>query len=903
MVKFKFSALIICLMLFSVSVFAGDTPELKFEKYTLPNGLDVILHEDHAIPMVSVNIWYNVASKNEKPGRTGFAHLFEHLMFQGSPQFDDEYFEPLQSIGGAVNGSTSNDRTNYWENVPSNYLELALAMESDRMGYLLDALTQERMDTQKDVVKNERRQGVDNQPYGRANEIKLSMLYPPDHPYSWTVIGSLDDLTAATLENAKEFFRMYYAPNNASLCIAGDFSQDKARALVEKYFAPIPPGPPIERLQIYTPILNGEKRTVYEDNVQLPRLYYAWFSPPYYAPGDGEMDIIASALSSGRTSRLYKSLVYEKQIAQDIVAFQASRTLGSSFEIIATARAGHTLEELEQAINEELRIFLEQGITADELKKAQITFEAGFIRRLENVGGFRGRANTLNSYNTFLGSPDMLKYDMDRYANATIEGVNEVARKYIDLNNRVVLHIVPQGELKASETLPERSAHPGPDGDVSFTPPEIQKGTLSNGIEIYLVEDNRLPLIQMSVSIIRGRNLDPTDKFGLANLTADLLDEGTSSRTSLQISDEINMLAANLRTSSGQTNTTISLNVLKKNLNPALDLMADIILNPSFPEEELERKKKNYLGRIRQSKSRPTTVANNTFAKLIYGESHPFGQPTSGTGTKETLENITRDDIVNFCNDYYTADAATIVIAGDISLSEAQQKLNNVLKDWKKGDASISKLPTPNPIGETKIYIVDKPGAAQSAIVMGNTVELDDFELLTPINILNRPLGGQFTSRINLNLREDKGYTYGASSRFQINRETGIFVASTQVHSQYTKESVFEMVKEITDINESRPLSNDELANSKQGSIKSYPQGFESLRGITRRLQNLITFGRPLDSWKTYNQRVEDITLDDAKTLAKKYIHPDKLIIVVVGDREKIEEGLKELNLGEVIAL
>ncbi|MFH1700650.1 MAG: pitrilysin family protein [Candidatus Zixiibacteriota bacterium] len=903
MVKFKFSALIIISMLLSIPVFGGDTPELKFDKYTLPNGLDVILHEDHTIPMVSVNIWYNVGSKNEKPGRTGFAHLFEHLMFQGSPQFDGEYFEPLQAIGGAVNGSTSNDRTNYWENVPSNYLELALAMESDRMGYLLDALTQERMDTQKDVVKNEKRQGVDNQPYGRADEIMSGMLFPHGHSYSWTVIGSLEDLSSAALEDAKEFFRMYYVPNNASLCIAGDFDQDKAKALVEKYFAPIPPGPPIERLKLSIPGLDGEKRTVYEDKVQLPRLYLAWHTPPHYAPDDAELDVIGSALSRGRNSRLYKSLVYEKQIAQDIRAYQSSRALGSTFEITATARAGYSLDELEQAIDEELQILLEEGITADELKQAQISFEAGFIRNLESVGGFGGRANALNSYNVMLGSPDKLQFDMDRYINATVEGVNKAARKYIGFDNRAVLHIIPQGDLTAAEILPDRSTHPGPDGEISFTPPEIQTGELSNGIKVYLVEDNRLPLIQMTVSLDRGQNLDPADKFGLASLTADLWDEGTSTRTSLQISDETNMLAADLGSRSGETSTTVSLNVLKKNLTPALDLMADIILNPTFPEDEVARKKKSYLGRIKQSKSRPTTVANDTFAKLMYGESHPFGQPGSGTGTEETLENITRDDIVNFYNDFFTADAATIVIAGNISMQEAQKQLNAVLKDWKKGSASVTEMPATNTINETKIYIVDKPGAAQSAIVIGNAIELNDFELLTPINILNRPLGGQFTSRINMNLREDKGYTYGARSGFNINPVSGLFTASTQVHSQYTKESVFEMVKEITDIIGALPLSEDELADSKQGSIKSYPQGFESLRGITRRLQSLITYNLPLDSWKTYNQRVEEITLDFANSLAKKYIHPDKLIIVVVGDREKISEGLKELNLGEVIAL
>ncbi|HJZ10734.1 MAG TPA: pitrilysin family protein, partial [Acidobacteriota bacterium] len=361
---------------------ASKLPELKFEKYQLPNGLDVILHEDHSIPIVAVNIWYHVGSKNERRGRTGFAHLFEHMMFQGSKHHEDEYFAPLQKIGGTLNGSTNNDRTNYWENVPSNYLELVLWLESDRLGFLLPSMTQKKLDNQRDVVKNERRQRYENQPYNKIYDLMPQFMFPSDHPYSWSVIGSMADLSAASLEDVSEFFRTYYTPNNASLCIAGDFKPEEAKRLVEKYFGPIPAGPPVDRLETWIPKLEGMRRLVSEDNVNLPRLYYTWHTPALYAPGDAEFDLLASILTSGKTSRLFKTLVYDKQIAQDVSAYQYSRELGSTFNIEVTAKEGHTLEELETAVDAELKKLMAQGVTAGELSKAQNEYEAGFVRSL-----------------------------------------------------------------------------------------------------------------------------------------------------------------------------------------------------------------------------------------------------------------------------------------------------------------------------------------------------------------------------------------------------------------------------------------------------------------------------------------------------------------------------------------
>jgi zinc protease len=454
-------------------------------------------------------------------------------------------------------------------------------METDRLGFLPSAMDQEKLDNQRDVVKNERRQGVDNQPYGHANELILSMMYPDRHPYSWSVIGSMQDLTMASMEDVMAFFNRYYTPNNASLTIAGDFDPQVAKALVDRYFANLPPGPPVERLTDWVPQLDGVKRTVAEDDVELPRLDYVWHTPAFYAPGDAEFDLLANILSTGKTSRLYKALVYEQQIAQSVVAYQASRELSSTFHIQVTAQQGHSLDDIERAVDTELRKILTDGITADELEQARTTWEAFFVRGLEAIGGFGGRADLLNQYNTYLGDPDMLTTDMERYKNATIESVMEFVREYIDFDNRAILHIVPQGALLASDDVVDRTSKPAPMAEPEFTPPEIQRTTLSNGLEILLVEDHKLPLVDMNLVLKSGWAADPPGKFGTAALTAAMLNEGTLERTALEISEEAKRLAAQLGTGSSFDGSTVSLNTLKKNLDPALDLMADIV-QPGF---------------------------------------------------------------------------------------------------------------------------------------------------------------------------------------------------------------------------------------------------------------------------------------------------------------------------------
>ena len=886
----------------SLSLFgADDLPELKFEKYTLPNGLDVILHEDHSIPVVAVNVWYHVGSKNEKPGRTGFAHLFEHMMFQGSEHHNVMFDEGIDKYGGSNNGSTGDDRTNYWENVPSNYLEKALWLEADRMGYLLPAVTQERLDNQRSVVMNEKRQNYDDQPYGKVGGVIREMMYPSDHPYSWQPIGKMEDLAAASLEDVKGFFREYYTPNNASLCIAGDFDPAQAKAWVEKYFGTIPPGPPVDRFEHWVPVLTEEVRVSLEDKVQLPRLYMAWHTPPYYAPGDAEFDLLAGILASGKSSRLYKSLVYDKQIAQSVSAYQASREIGSSFHVTITAKEGHTLGEIEREVNRIMDDLLVNGFTDEELIRAKTGWEAGFVRQLQKIGGFGGRADILNAYNTYLGDPGNLRWDKDRYANATAEGIMSYARKYLKNDARLVVHVDPQGALSPAEVAVDMNIEPGAAMEPSFNPPDIQKTTLNNGMELYLVEDHDLPLIQTNILIKSGWASDPADRPGTSSLTADLLNEGTKSRSALQISNEILKLGINLSSGSSFDNTTISLNSLKKTYDQSLELMSDIILNPSFPQEELDRLKQMYLGQIKQESIQPFTVAFKGFLKELYGENHPYGQPYTGTGTEESISAIERSDLVDYYRANFLPNNAAAILVGDISLDEAKTKLEKAFKNWKSGEVAEREVEPVQPLNDTRICIIDKPGAAQSTIIVGNLIESRNDPNYLPATVVSEVLGGGSLGRLYMNLRQDKGYTYGSYSAMLSRVGQGAFIAYAQVQSEFTKESLVEFMKELRGITGEKPISPEELTDARNALTMGFPQDFQTVNGIANQLETIITYGLPLNQWDTYINRVASVDNNTAIKVAGDYINPDALLIFIVGDREKIEPKVRALNLGEII--
>lgn len=887
-------------LLLILPAMATDLPELQFEKYTLPNGLDVILHEDHSVPMVGVNVWYHVGSKNEKPGRTGFAHLFEHMMFQGSENHDTDYFMPLQKTGGRVNGSTTEDRTNYWENVPSNQIELALWLEADRMGYLVPAMTQEKFDNQQSVVKNEKRQG-ENRPYSRAYSLVQELLFPEEHPYSHTVIGSMDDLSAASLEDVQDFFRLYYAPNNASLCVTGDFDPENAKALIEKYFGTIPPGMPVERLEGWQPRIHELRRSVVEDQVELPRLFIEWHAPAMYAKDEAELELLSEILTSGKTSRLYKSLVYDKAIAQDLWSYVDSRELCSTFNITVTAAPGHSVEELEAAVDAELASILAEGISKVELDQAQTSYETGFIRRLQRMGGFGGKADLLNNYNTFLGDPGMLAWDLQRYSNVTRESLMAAATEWITLDARAIIHIVPQGGLSEAEVAVDRSSMPAPAPDRGFNPPKIQTAELDNGLKIYLVEKHDLPLVQISLSVPSGWSADPADKPGCASLTAELMDEGAGGRDALEIASEARGLGVNLRTRSDFDRLSVGMNVLKKKLPEAMDLFTDIILKPTFPKEELERQRQIYLGRIQQEKTQPRAVAMKTLQKAIYGDGHPYAQPYTGTGTETSVAALKREDLVDFHREHIVPGNASLLVIGDINMKEARKLAEKKFGKWKGTEPSVATLPDASPQWPgARIILVDKPGAQQSMIACGKLGLSRSDEDYLPLRIFDRALGGSFISRINMNLREDKGYTYGAYSQLMAMRHSGGWGVVTGVDTPNTEESVSEILKEMSEIHEERPPDGQELSECRLSISRGFPQNFETFRGISDQLSEIVQNGLPLDHWEHYQDTVE--TCDDfcVMDVGARWLKPEDVVFVIVGDRAVIEEPLRALNLGEI---
>jgi zinc protease len=685
--------------------------------------------------------------------------------------------------------------------------------------------------------------------------------------------------------------------------VAGDFNPAEAKQWIEKYFGPLPPGPSIDRVETWIPKLDGVRRVNVEDNVNLARIYMIWHSPAQYAPGDAEFDLLANILSDGKSSRLYKSLVYEKQLAQDVSAIQDSNELGSTFNVIVTARHGVTLEELEKAIDDELDKVLDRGVTAAELKSAQDNYEADYVRSLEQVGGFGGRADRLNAYNIMLGDPGKFQWDLDRYTNATASGIVQQAKKSLNFNERLILYVVPQGKLNASQDALDRTIEPKPGSEPSYAPPKIQRAKLSNGMELLLVEDHGLPLVQANLVLKSGWANDPADRPGAASLTAELLDEGTTTKNALQISEAAQNLGADLTTTSSFDGSRVNLNVLKRNLDQAFALMSDVVVNPTFPDAELERQRKIYLGRIAQEQKQPTTSALITFMRTLYGKDHPYGQPFTGSGTEASIKAIQRDDLVSYYRNNYFPNNSAIVIAGDLTIEEAKAKVEKAFGSWKQGNVESKSIPEPPQIAKTLVYIVDKPEAPQSMVVLGQPfIKRDDpdYETLT---LINNALGGKFTSRINMNLREDKGYSYGASSAFLALRSLGPFYAAAPVQTNSTKESIVELLKEVRELGSTRPLTQQEIEDSKNNITKRYPQNFQTLSGIATQLSNIYLYNLPDDEWSQYLTKIAAVTPDSAANAAKEHLKQDGILIVVVGDRKKIEPAIKELNLGEIQVL
>ena len=889
-------------------------PQIKFEKYTLKNGMDVILHEDHRLPLVTVNFWYHVGPANERPGRTGFAHLFEHMMFEGSQHVGPKaIFKYLEGAGASdINGSTDFDRTNYFETLPSNQLELALWLESDRMGYLLGTLDREKLANQRDVVRNERRQSLENAPYGLVEEGLVHLILPKEHPYYAEVIGSHRDIEAAQIDDVREFFRQYYTPNNTSLVIAGDMDPAKTKQLVEKYFGTIPSGPPVPKITATTPPITSERRATIEDQVELPRVYMAWLTAPIYQPGNVEANLLAQLLGGGKSSRLYKKLVYEKQIAQDVTVTNQSLLLGSMFELQATAKQGVRIEDLEKAIDEELSKLRNEGPAQAELDRARNVIESQKIRSLERGGTL---ANQLNFYNHYLGDPGFLSKDLERYDHATVADLKRVAQQALQTNARAVVYGVPGKKVvddvpKTAEaaatkeaamagTMPDepwraKAPEAGPASRLSLPVPTSFK--LKNGLTVMLSEQHMLPVVVANMVVLAGSDANPATKPGLASFTASMLEEGTDHRSAPQIADEADQTGTVLDSASTSDYSQLSMRTLKQNADAAFNLLADVTLHPKFDAVEVERVRKRRAGEILQEKSDPQQTAFVNAVRAIYGPSHPLGYRE--LGTEESNRAITADDLRRFWQQGYGPENAALVLAGDLTEAEARKLAEKYFGSWQGGSHRNAVLPVDHTAQRT-IYLVDTPGSPQSVVIaaqLGVPRSTPDY---VPIEVMNNGLGGLFSSRLNMNLREEHGYTYGAFSFFGYRRGPGIFAAGGAIRTDATASAVSETMKEMERIR-TVPLSADELKLAQGAFSLSLAGLFENSAQTAATVGGLFTYNLPPDYWRNVGAQAGAVTSAEVQRVAQKYIHPDTASVIVVGDRAKVEEDLKKLSLGPV---
>lgn len=891
----------------------ADIPKIDFEKYTLPNGLEVILSEDHRVPLIGVDIWYHVGPAYEAPGRTGFAHLFEHMMFQGSKHVPgDSHFRLLEGAGGTgLNGTTSFDRTNYFETVPANQLELALWLESDRMGYLLDEVDQEKLSNQQDVVRNERRQSTENTPYGIVEEALYQALFPKGHPYHGVVIGSHADIQAAKLEDVRQFFRQYYAPNNASLAIAGDIDKAATKKLIEKYFGTIKRGPAIPKVNVQTAPITSEKRLVIQDNVQLPRVYMGWITPPFYKEGDAEADIAGSILGGGRSSRLYKKLVYEKQIAQNVQASQYSLMLGSVFSIEATARPGHTAEELEAAIDEELNILRTTPPSVADIDRARNVFETQTMKGLQLVGGFGGIADTLNQYNHYLGTPDYLTQDIMRHRNVTPPAVQKFAQQYLQKNNRVVVYGVPgkqdlgpevpkpsaQGAPAVAEPPtpdePWRATQPKPAAMRPVRPPVPQSFTMANGLTVIVQPQTGSPVVSATLVVRTGSDANPPDKPGLANFTAALLDQGTATRSALQLADEAAQIGATLNAGSSIDASTVTTSSLARNFPAALNLLADVALHPSFPTAEVERIRAARLADLVQQRSSPPAIAANVMNAALYGREHPYGYPAIGTA--DSIKKMTRDELLGFWKQNFVPGNAALVVAGSITLPEMRKLAESTFGAWPKGTATPPKVSAPVS-SATRLIIVDRPGSPQTQVRVATIGIARSNPDYIPVRVMNTILGGLFSSRINLNLREKNGFTYGANSQFTYSRNPGPFAVASGIVTDKTAPAVHEVNSELQRMIETR-VTPEELTLAKDAITQSLPGAFETSDRTVGNLATLYTYGLPLNYFSNLAEQISVVDAQAVQEVAKKYLVPGKFTVIAVGDRAKIGPAL-EAELG-----
>jgi zinc protease len=889
----------LCLALTAFSHARAQTLDIPYRKDVLDNGLTVIVHEDHKAPVVAVNVWYHVGSKNERPGRTGFAHLFEHLMFQGSENYNDEYLVAVEKLGATnLNGTTYFDRTNYFETVPKNALDSALWLESDRMGHFLGAISQAKLDEQRGVVENEKRQR-ENQPYGKVYDVLQPALFPPGHPYSWLTIGSMQDLNAATLDDVKDWFRSYYGPNNAVLSIAGDVSTEEVLAKVRLFFGDIPPVPPITRPGTWVPRHTEARRIAMQDRVTQTRIYKVWTAPAWGSAQAYALEIATAILGGDKNSRLYQRLVFRDKLATDVQFGTEALEISGIAELQVALAPGADVARVESIIDEELQRFFKQGPTRAELDRVRAQHRAGFLHGIEEVGGTGGKAGVLAESMVYGGTPDYYQHELSAYAGASVQGVRQDAAEWLAGGARTLV-VSPYTGLKAAASGADRSKLPlpGPEPLPGF--PRIEKRAIGNGLQILLVARPGSGIVDMELVLDGGSAADAGVRPGTASMVMAMLDEGTQSRTSQQISEGLAQLGASISTRARLDTLTIGLAALKDKLSPAMEIFSDVALHPSFPAADLERVRGQFLAQLGVEKTRPTSMALRVLPRLLYGEGHAYAQPLTGTGTEASLKSLDRSDLTRFHATWFKPNTTTLVVAGDTTMTAIQPIVERLFGSWPRGEVPVKNLGNPAPAPADVLYLVDRPDSDQSVIFAGQTLppkaNPDEFA----ISALNRILGGETSSRLSMNLREDKHWSYGAYSIVVDARGARPLLAYAPVQADKTAESLQELSKEMHGIVGDRPPLAAELMRMQQAAVLSLPGRWETAGAIAASLAELVRYGLPEDFWSHYAERTAAVTLPEVERAARTYIQPAQLVWVVVGDRAKIEAGLRKLPFSAI---
>ncbi|MGO4911099.1 M16 family metallopeptidase [Leeuwenhoekiella sp. W20_SRS_FM14] len=942
MIKTKWTPIALMLSLFVVSLVSCDDKAEKnediaeaklsidYEKYELENGLNVVLHQDTSDPIVSVAIQYGVGSNREKKGRTGFAHLFEHMLFQESENVpQDQFFKTIQDAGGTLNGGTWQDGTIYYEVVPNNALETVLWLESDRMGFLINTVTESAFANQQEVVQNEKRQRVDNNPYGHTSWVIDKNLFPDGHPYSWQVIGELEDLQNATVADVKEFYDKYYGPNNATLVIAGDFDNAKAKELVEKYFGEIKKRQEVAPLEVQNVSLAVTKRLYHEDNfATAPQLNMVWPAVEQYTDDAYALDFLGEILSDGKNAPLYRVLVEDMEVTSQPYAWNGADQIAGKFRISVTANSSVDLDSVETGINKAFALFEKEGVKESDIERIKAGQETEFYNGISSV---LGKSFQLAQYDVFAGDPNFIEQDIQNIKEVTAADVMRVYEKYIKGKPFILTSFVPKGQLeliaensekaevveeeitenvkteivesdKVIEKTPskfDRSVPPAMGETPKLNIPDSWTANLPNQMEVYGIVQNELPLVNFSLVIDGGHLLDDPQKNGVANLMTDILMEGTATKTPLELEEAIDRLGASIYMYTTNESIVIRGNTLARNYEKTMALVEEILLQPRWDEKEFERIKTSTINGIKRSDANPEVIANRVYNKMLYGENHPLAQPTSGTVA--SVETITIQDLKNYYNAYFSPSVSKFHIVGDISENKALAALDGLKKNWEAKEVTIPEFPIANNRDKASLYFVDVPNAKQSVINIGYiTMPRTDADFYAA-EVMNYKLGGSFSGNVNLVLREEKGYTYGARSGFSGTKIPGTFTASSSVRTNTTGESVGIFKDEIAKYKSG--ISQEDLDFTKNALIKSNARRFETQGSLLGMLQERSAYGLDANYIEKEESTINNMTLEQHKQLANKYLDESKMAYLVVGDAATQYQQFKNMGFDEVVLL